>query len=103
MSCFHNVSSLHSHVSLTLSLASHSLIRNFLMVEKGLLWRMYSRNDFSSLSSFAFSSSKAQRVALNNRLEDFFEGKDFKETGKKAGGRNENVGERAAMLYRSVL
>ena len=84
MSCFHNVSSHHSHVSLTLSLASHSLICNFLMVEKGLLWRIYSRNDFSSLSSFAFRSSKAQRVALNNRLEDFFERKDFKERGKES-------------------
>ena len=46
MFCFRNVS---SHVSLILSLASHSLICNVLMVEKGLLRRIYSRNDFSSL------------------------------------------------------
>lgn len=35
------------------------------------------------LLSFAFGSSKAQRVALNNLLEDFFEGKDFRKEERK--------------------
>ena len=46
---------------------------SFLVVEKMLLWRTR-KLFFLSLFSFALSSSKAQRVALINLLEDFFQG-----------------------------
>lgn len=42
-SCFHNIFSHHSHIPLILSWAARSLNYNFLVVEKRLLWRIYSR------------------------------------------------------------